>query len=45
MSSAQRIGLGLVAAVVIGGLVLAFATREDRAEPRGVWSEEHGHYH
>lgn len=41
----QRVGLGLIAAAVVGGLVLLLATREDRARPAGVWSAEHGHYH
>ena len=41
----QRIGLALVAAAVVGGLVLAFSNRSHRAAPSGVWSAEHGHYH
>jgi hypothetical protein len=42
----QRVGLGLLAAVVVGGLVLAFGNRsEHRAQTSGVWSAEHGHYH
>jgi hypothetical protein len=42
----QRVGLGLLAAVVVGGLVLAFGSRsEHRAQTTGVWSAEHGHYH
>ena len=41
----QKVGLMLVAAAMIGGLVLVFANRSDRAMPTGVWSAEHGHYH
>lgn len=42
----QRVGLGLIVVVVVGGLVLAFVTREDREQTTtGVWSAEHGHYH
>ena len=41
----QKIGLVIVAAAAIGGLVLAIANRSDQAMPTGVWSAEHGHYH
>jgi SEC-C motif len=41
----QRVGLGLAAAALVGGLVLAFVGREDSAAETGVWSPEHGHYH
>ena len=44
-SLTQRVVLSVVAFVLIGGLVLAFSTREDRAQPSGVWSAEHNHYH
>jgi hypothetical protein len=44
-TSWQKVGLMLVAAAAIGGLVLAFANRSDQAMPTGVWSAEHGHYH
>jgi len=44
-SVTQRIVFSLVAIVLIGGLVLAFSTREHRAQPSGVWSAEHNHYH
>lgn len=45
MSPWQRALLAIVAAIVVGGLAVAFMTREDRARPTGVWSAEHGHYH
>lgn len=45
MTPWQRIGLLLLTVVLVGGLVLAFTTREDRPQPTGVWSPEHGHYH
>jgi hypothetical protein len=46
LSTWQRIGLGLLAAAVVGGLALAFGNRtEHRAQTTGVWSAEHGHYH
>jgi hypothetical protein len=41
----QKLGLVIVAAVAIGGLLLAITNREDEAPPTGVWSAEHGHYH
>lgn len=44
MSVGQRVGLGLLAAVLVGGLVLAYNSRHD-GQPTGVWSPEHGHYH
>jgi hypothetical protein len=45
MSTAQRVGLGLLVAVFVGGLVLAFSSRQHEARQSGVWSPEHGHYH
>jgi hypothetical protein len=41
----QRVGLGLVLAAVIGGLVLAVTRRGEPSTQLGVWSAEHGHYH
>lgn len=37
--------LALVAVILVGGLVLAVATRDHEGQPAGVWSAEHGHYH
>jgi hypothetical protein len=41
----QKLGVVLVAAAVIGGLLLAISNRTEEAPPTGVWSAEHGHYH
>ena len=45
LTNRQKLGLVIVAAAVIGGLLLAFTNREDQVRPTGVWSAEHGHYH
>lgn len=45
LTRGQLAVLSLVAAVLLGGLVLAFSGRGHEAQPMGVWSEEHGHYH
>ena len=46
MTPAQLLTLIVVAVIFVGGLVLAVASRQDHvAQPTGVWSEEHGHYH
>jgi hypothetical protein len=45
LTRGQWLGLILGGAVLVGGLVLAYVTREDRGQPTGVWSAEHGHYH
>jgi hypothetical protein len=41
----QRAGVGLLVCVLVGGLILAFVSREHEARSTGVWSPEHGHYH
>ena len=46
MSPGQLWTLIVVSVVFLGGLVLAVASRQEHvAQPAGVWSEEHGHYH
>jgi len=45
LTRAQLTSLVVAASIVLGGLVLAYLTREDRGQPTGVWSAEHGHYH
>jgi hypothetical protein len=42
----QKLGVAAMAIAAIGGLLLAFSNRaEHQAQPTGVWSAEHGHYH
>lgn len=46
MTSGQLVVLTLVSVVLVGGLVLAFVSRQEHTgQAAGVWSEEHGHYH
>ena len=37
------VGLLMVAGVLVG--IRAFTSEKDVAQPSGVWSAEHGHYH
>ena len=45
MTTWQRIGIGLLVAAAVGGLVLAVSNRSHEVRTSGVWSPEHGHYH
>ena len=45
LTTGQRIAIGLIGALIVGGLWLGFSDREHVENPRGVWSPEHGHYH
>lgn len=46
LSRGELFALVLVSIVLVGGLVLAIAGRQDHVgQATGVWSEEHGHYH
>jgi hypothetical protein len=44
-TTGQIMLLALAAVVLVGGLVLAIASRNHEGQPTGVWSAEHGHYH
>jgi hypothetical protein len=46
MSRSQLLVVILLGAVLVGGLMLSISNRQEHvAQPGGVWSEEHGHYH
>jgi hypothetical protein len=46
LTRTQKIVIGIVAAVVAAGILLAVSSRsEHTARATGVWSPEHGHYH
>lgn len=45
LTTRQRLALGLIVTLAIGGLLLALNMREEPGTQTGVWSPEHGHYH